>query len=316
MREFVNRPALEWADVEAPEERLERTKPRRARRRGAPRTAPHLRVVTGDRALPEVLRDRDPDMIREVFPWLATVSDHYYRTEVEGIENLLSTASLIVSTHNGSLFTPDMHGLSVAFLRRFGLETPGYGLTHKVVFKFPGIGAAVRKFGGIPATPENASLTLRNGFPLLVYPGGDLDALKPFSRRHEIMFGRRRGFIKLAIKEQVPIVPVVSVGAHEVMMLLTDGRSLARTLRFDKFLRIKTVPISLGFPFGLGLAGVGSIPLPSKVRIRILPPISLAEPRQAAENSERVERAFVYVKNQMQRALSDLAANRRLPVLG
>jgi 1-acyl-sn-glycerol-3-phosphate acyltransferase len=316
MREVVKRPALEWPEVEPREERRDATLPRRARRRGLLRTAPHLRVVTGDRALPDVLRGRDPRMIREVFPWLATVTDHYYRTEIEGAEHLLDTASLIASTHNGSIFMPDLLGLAVAFLRRFGLETPAYGLTHKIVFGFPGMGAAVSKFGGIAATSENASLTLRHGFPLLVCPGGDVDALKPYSRRHEIMFGRRRGFIRLAIREQVPIVPVVSVGAHEVMMLLTDGRRLARTMRFDKYLRVKTVPISLGVPFGLGIAGLGVIPLPSKVRIRILPAIHLSEPRQAAENPERVERAFVFVKDQMQRALNDLAANRRLPVLG
>lgn len=316
MREALNSPALKWPEGGAPEERQEIVVPRRARRRGLPRSAPHLRVVTGDRALPDVLRDRDPSMIRQIFPWLATVADRYYRTEVEGVENLLDTASLIVSTHNGSYFTPDLYGLSVAFLRRFGFETPAFGLTHKIVFKFPGIGPVVRKFGGIPATPENASLALRHGFPLLVYPGGDLDALKPFSRRHEVTFGRRRGFIRMAIREQVPIVPVVSVGAHEVMMLITDGRGLARTIRFDKLARIKTVPISFGIPFGFGIAGLGSIPLPSKVRIRILPPIHLSEPRQAAENPERVERAYVHVRNQMQRALSDLASNRRLPVLG
>lgn len=313
MRELVKRPALEWPDARPRQQRPEIVGPRRGRRRGE---APHLRVVQGDRVLPEVLRARDPAMIREIFPWLATVSDRYYRTEIEGAENFLDGASLIVSTHNGGYFTPDLYGLAVAFLRRYGLETPGYGLSHKVVFRIPGFGSFVRKFGGIPATPENGSLVLRHGFPLFVCPGGDLDALKPYSRRHEITFGMRRGFIRLALKEQVPIVPVVSVGAHEVMMMITDGRKLARSLRMDKLFRIKSVPLSLGFPFGLGIAGVGAFPLPSKVRIRILPPIYLSEPRQAAEDPERVERCFSHVKDQMQRALTDLAANRRLPVIG
>jgi 1-acyl-sn-glycerol-3-phosphate acyltransferase len=316
MSEFVNRPALDLPEAWAPQPRREIAAPKRARRSFLPRVAPHLRVVAGDHELPKVLRDRDPAMIREIFPWLATVSDHYYRTDVEGAENLLDSASLIVSTHNGSVYTPDLYGLAVAYLRRFGLETPAFGLAHKVVFKFPGVGSFVRKFGGIPATPENASLALRHGFPLLVCPGGDVDALKPYSRRHEIMFGRRRGFVRLAIKEQVPIVPVVSVGAHEVMLLITDGRKLARTIRFDRLFRVKAVPISFGVPFGLGVAGLGAIPLPSKVRIRILPPIHLSEPRQAADQPDRVERAFVYVKDQMQRALNDLASNRRYPVFG
>jgi 1-acyl-sn-glycerol-3-phosphate acyltransferase len=266
--------------------------------------------------LPEVLGNRDPALIREVFPYLSMVSDRYYRTEVEGVENLSDKASLIVSTHNGGYFTPDLYGLAVAFLRRFGLETAGYGLTHKIVFKLPGFGAFLSKFGGIPATPENGSLVLRNGFPLLVCPGGDLDALKPYSRRHEISFGNRKGFVRLAIREQVPIIPVVSVGAHEVMMMITDGRKLAKAIRFDKLFRIKSVPLSFGFPFGLGIAGLAAIPLPSKIRIRVLPPIHLSETRRAADDADRVDRCFRHVKDQMQRALTDLAAHRALPVVG
>ena len=43
-----------------------------------------------------------------------------------------------VSTHNGSLYTPDAYCLAVAFWRRFGLETPAYGLMHRVAFRLPG----------------------------------------------------------------------------------------------------------------------------------------------------------------------------------
>lgn len=295
-----------------------RLRSRHLRRRQTTRVgrSPHLRLVTPDRALPEVLSHRDPELIREFFPWAAKLSDHYYRAEVDGVEHLSSGASMIVSTHNGSVATPDLYCLLVAFIRRFGLETPAYALAHKVALGLPVLGPMFSKLGGIPATPENGSQALRNGHPVLVFPGGDLDALKPYARRHEVVFGNRKGFVRLALRERVPIIPVVSVGAHEVVIMLNDGAKAAKALRFDKLFRLKTVPISLGFPFGLGIAGFGSVPLPSKIRLRVLNPITFDVPPSAVDDPEIVDRCFNEVRCQMQRALTDLATNRKMPLVG
>jgi 1-acyl-sn-glycerol-3-phosphate acyltransferase len=185
-----------------------------------------------------------------------------------------------------------------------------------VAFRIPVFGPMIKKFGAIPASRENARLVLESGFPLLVCPGGDVDSLKPFSKRHVVDFGERRGFIKLAIERQVPIVPVVSVGAHEVCVILNDGRKMAKALKLDRLLRVKTAPLSFGFPNGLGIAGLGSIPLPSKVTLRVLAPIHLGEPPSAAKDPDRVERAYELVRQTMQVAVDDLSARRRFPVLG
>lgn len=266
--------------------------------------------------LPELLRKRDPDLARRIYPFLAWMVDHYYRAEVDGIEHLSDSRFLGVATHNGSLYTPDFYCLLVAFWRRFGLETPGYGLMHKAAFKIPLLGSLLTRLGALPACQENGSIALRAGFPVLVCPGGDLDALKPFARRHRITFGGRRGFVRLALREQAPIVPVVSVGAHETLFILNDGRRFAELIGFSRFLRIKTVPFSFGFPFGFGIAGVGTIPLPSKIRLKVLPRIELAEPASAADDPEAVERCFRHVRDTMQRGLDELASRRRRVLLG
>lgn len=263
-----------------------------------------------------MLRHRDPKAIREVFPYIAAMADHYFRSRVEGVEHLSDEGSLLVSTHNGGIAMPDLYCLFVAYFRHFGLETPVYGLAHSFALKIPGFGPTISKFGAIPASRENASLVLREGFPLLVCPGGDEDSLKPFARRHEIRFGRRRGFIRLAIKEQVPLVPVVSVGAHETMMVLNDGRRLARSLMLDRLFRIKSAPLTLSFPQGLGIAGLGSLPLPAKIRSRVLEPIFLHEPPSAANDPERVEACFEHVRDKMQAALSQLATRRKRVFFG
>ena len=276
----------------------------------------HLRLMESVPRLPAVLTRRDPDTIRRAFPWVARIVDHYFRTDIQGAENLSDEACLITSTHNGGMATPDAYGLAVAFWRRFGLETPAYGLMHKAAFHIPLMGPFLVKMGAIPASRENARIALRANFPVVLCPGGDIDSLKPYTQRHKIVFGNRKGFIRMAISQQVPIIPVVSVGAHETLFVLNDGRRTARLSGFSRLFRIKSVPLAVGFPMGLTPAGLGNIPLPSQITIRILPRIELAEAPRAADDPAVVQRCYDHVVQTMQTALDDLAARRRWPVLG
>jgi 1-acyl-sn-glycerol-3-phosphate acyltransferase len=290
--------------------------PRRAqplRRPAAERRPAHLQLL---RPTHPLLARRDDDLIRRIYPWLTALVDRYYRADVEGSEHLSDGASLVVSTHNGGMYTPDAYCLAVAFWRRFGLETPAYGLMHRVAFRLPGFGSLLERLGAVPASRDSAAVVLQNDHPLLVCPGGDMDALKPFSQRHRIVFGNRSGFVAVALRQQVPIIPVISVGAHETLMFLNDGQWLARVSGFARFFRIKTVPLSLSFPFGLTPAGLLAIPLPSKITLRILPKIELAEPPSAADDPAVVRRCFDHVVRTMQASLDDLASRRRRVFFG
>ena len=80
---------------------------------------------------------------------------------------------------------------------------------------------------------------------------------------------------------------------------------------FAKYLRIKSVPLGLGLPFGITPAGILSVPLPAKVKLRVLPPIELAERPSAADDDSVVERCFSHVRDTMQRELDDLSKGRR-----
>lgn len=223
---------------------------------------------------------------------------------------------MIVGTHNGAMWTPDAYALMLTYWRRFGFEQPLYGMAHRAVFEVPFIRRICLRGGAIPASRENARTALEADCPILVYPGGDVDALKPFSERHRITFAGRTGFIRTALQHQVPIVPVVSVGAHETLYVLNDGAKLAKLLRINRWLRVKSVPLTLSFPFGLTIASVPTIPLPSKLRLKVLPPIELGEPASAADEPALVQRCYDHVVETMQRALDGLAARRRFPVLG
>ena len=259
---------------------------------------------------------RDATAVRKVHAVLRAISRVYYRSRVEGVEHLSDHASLIVATHNGIWHLADVVVLIEAFWSRFGPDTPSYGMIHEVLMRLPGLGPLMRRLGGLPASPENGLAALRADSPVLVCPGGDNDAMKPFRQRHTIQFGRRRGFMRLALRAQVPIIPVVSVGAHETIFVLNDGRFLAKLLGFDRMFRIKSIPITLSFPFGLTLAGIPSLPLPSKVVVRILPPMTFDEPPSAADNPAIVERCHQRLHAVMQAALTDLASKRRRVFFG
>ncbi|HCF59165.1 MAG TPA: hypothetical protein DFS52_14375 [Myxococcales bacterium] len=280
----------------------------RPRRRAPVRAAPRL--------VHPMLGARDPGYVEQLMPLFGALSDLYYRAEAAGTEHLSDRASLIVSTHNGGAALPDTIAFLVAWHRRFGAQAPLHGLVHKIVLRLPGLRTMVPKLGGLPASHESGQAVLTADRPLLVMPGGDLDALKPFRERHTVTFGPRRGFIRLALRNQVPIVPVVSVGAHETFLVLNDGRWLAKLSGLERLMRVKTVPLALSFPFGLTLAGVPSIPLPSKIKMKVLPPIELHEKRTAAEDPRVVERCFEHVRATMQRELDALAAGRKRLLLG
>src|ERR687894_257896 len=130
--------------------------------------------------------------------------------------------------------------------------------------------------GNVTPSHENASKALESGAALLVYPGGDYEVHRPSWESARVDFGGRKGFIRLALDKDVPIVPVVAVGGQETALFLSRGERLARLLRLDKTVRLKVLPISLSLPWGLNIGDMaGHLPLPAKIQVRALKPIDL-----------------------------------------
>lgn len=252
---------------------------------------------------------RDPEFIRRQMPWFSRVLEAWYQPEVMGLEQVPDGRALVVGTHNGGAAAPDMYALMLAFWKRLGPDRPAYGLAHDVALRVPLIGPSLARMGAVPAHPQNAAALLEQDALVLVYPGGDLDAYKSFRDRHVVTFGKRRGFIRVAIRAQAPIVPVVSVGAHEIFYVLTDGGELARRLRLKELARVEVLPIILALPTGLVVSTfVPYFPVPSRVRVRLLPPIDLGLPPEAADDESMVDRVTERVRSTMQAALDDLVA--------
>jgi 1-acyl-sn-glycerol-3-phosphate acyltransferase len=266
------------------------------------------RIPTAD------LDERDPDYIRENLPRLWLLASIWFRGEVRGLGNIPDSGPvLLVGNHSGGNITPDTIVFTLAFSTYFGVERRFYQLAHNLVLSMPGL-AFLRKFGTVAASPENARKALQDESALLVYPGGDLEVHRPSWERNRVDFAGRKGFIRLAIEENVPIVPVVSIGGQETALFLTRGERLARLLALDRVFRLKVLPISLAIPWGLNVGDMfGHIPLPAKITVEALPPIDL---RAEFGPDPAPEEVYDHLIRVMQETLDALASERRLPVIG
>ena len=240
-------------------------------------------------------------------PWVKA----WHRSEVRGLENIPEGASLIVSNHSGGTLTTDWPVFVQHFADRFGVDRPLYLLAHSVLFVGK-VGELLRRVGILPASPGQAQAVLSSGAALLVFPGGDADASRPTSRRNTIDFDGRTGYVRTALRAGVPIVPLVSVGGQETQLFLGGGRTLTRLTGLDRLTRMSSVPVTIGFPFGLSVLAP-NLPLPSKIVSQVLDPIDVRAQFGDEPDPEVVD---AHVRAVMQAALDELAGQRRFPVIG
>jgi 1-acyl-sn-glycerol-3-phosphate acyltransferase len=242
---------------------------------------------------------------------------YYFRVTSDGWEHLPDGQTfLAVGSHNGGLAAPDMYMLMYEWFQRYGADQPIYGLMHPKVWEIsPPIAEMAMEFGAMIAHPRSASNALRQGFPVLVYPGGVEDVFRHHQWRHRINFARRTGFIKLALREQVPIIPVISVGAHDSLMVLGNLYAQIQPLGLPWLGGIDplTLPIYLGFPWGVAIGPLPNIPAPVQIHNRICKPITFPYcGRDAANDKNYVWSCYQQVKKTMQQQLIGLVRERQI----
>lgn len=276
---------------------------------------------------------QDSEFQAKLAPFLAGLYDTYFRVDIQGWENVPPQNALFVGNHNG-LLTFEVLMVFYGWFKRFGSSRKAVGLAHGIALNNPFFRWLIPKLGAIPADPEVAYQALQNNYSLLVYPGGEKEAFRRFSERKLIDFYQRKGFIRLALRAGVPIVPVVSVGAHETYVILDRGEELAKKLGLYDRMRLHGIPItfrSIFFTwcvvtglftfFPLLLAPMAFlaifIPLPAKMTFQILPPIdvkSMLDPGRTEE--ENLQRIYDHVLGEMRRVMAREYAKRKLPVVG
>jgi 1-acyl-sn-glycerol-3-phosphate acyltransferase len=275
----------------------------------------------------------DPEFAQKIAPFLEGLWKYYFRCDIAGWENVPDSKALYVGNHNG-LLTFEVLMLFYAWWERYGSTRRALGLAHGIALNNPFFRWLIPRIGAIPADPEIGVEAIERGYSLLVYPGGEKESFRSYKARKKVEFYGRKGFIRLALRGKVPIVPIVSVGAHESYVILNRGEEIAEKLGLKEKYRLHGVPITFRsiffmwciatgvftfFPLLIAPAAFVSIfvPLPARMSFRILPPIDVcAMYDPALSEEENLQRIYDHVTNVMQNTLADEYAKRKLPILG
>jgi 1-acyl-sn-glycerol-3-phosphate acyltransferase len=256
---------------------------------------------------------RDPGLIEVLLDLLRPLAHSYFRLRVEGIEHVPAEGPvLLVGNHSGGLVPMEGLFTVLAIDDHLGPRRAVYTLAHDFLFDDPILRRYASRLGILRAGHESARHAFGAGAAVLVYPGSDLDNFRRFRDRHRIVLGERKGFVRLALRERVPIVPVVSVGTHEQLFVLVRGERLARLLRAHFWARTEVFPIVAALPWGITSGFVPYWPLPAQTTVSFLPPIAWPEiPSEAADDAETIEDCYREVEAAMQTELDRLARGRR-----
>lgn len=255
------------------------------------------------------LDERDPQAIERLMELIEPFTKIWFRPEVRGLQRVPTSGSLLVGNHNGGMLSADTFVFGIELAKARGIEALPYGLAHEVALMAPGVQHILVPLGAVRACHTNALRLFERGSNVLVYPGGDLEAMRAYSDRNRIIFGERRGYIKLALKAGVPITPIVAHGAHGTSLVLHDGKSLAKWLPIARLLRLKVWPLTFSLPWGFVLGITPPyFPLPTKITMEVLEPMTFERTgEEAANDADYVEACHLRVVGAMQSKLDELA---------
>jgi 1-acyl-sn-glycerol-3-phosphate acyltransferase len=275
----------------------------------------------------------DPEFAKQIEPFLEGLYKYYFRCDLSGWENLPEGKALYVGNHNG-LLTFEVLMMFYAWWKKFGTSRRALGLAHNIALNNPFFRWIIPRIGAIPANPDLALEALARDYSLLVYPGGEKESFRPFRDRKKVDFYQRKGFIRLALKAKVPIVPIVSVGAHESYVILHRGEEIAEKLGLKEKFRLHGLPLTFRSLFFLWCLTTGIftffplllapaaffwifIPMPAKMTFRILPaidPSQFWDSRRTEE--ENLQVIYDHVLEEMQRVHSEEYDRRKMPLFG
>jgi 1-acyl-sn-glycerol-3-phosphate acyltransferase len=172
-----------------------------------------------------------------------------FRPRFVGAENLPRNGPyLLVGNHSAGLAIAEIACFILSWLERFGAERPLAGMAHAAAFHVWPAAPLLRGCGAIPSSYAHSEAALGEGVPILIFPGGDHETLRPIWQANRVDFGGRKGFLKIAQKMGVPIVPLGIHGSHYTAPMLWRSRWLAT---------LAVLPRAIGARrWGLSLLGV------------------------------------------------------------
>lgn len=214
----------------------------------------------------------------------------YFRVQVEGEAYLKETPGPLVICPNHSGFS----GLDAFVLSHQIEKITGKRpctLTHKLWFAMKPVGKTMKELGFVKASKKEGLSALDRKESIVIFPEGEYGNFKPSLKAYHLQ-RFRKGFVRMALAKQCPIVPCLIIGAEESHI------NLARLQ--PKWLGKSPVPLPLNL-----------IPLPTKWYILFLEPIELPYQPEVANENEWVQEISTNIREQMQRRLSIEVSQRK-----
>lgn len=228
---------------------------------------------------------------------------NWFRAEWEGLEKIPTDGGALLVANHAAAIPSDapviMHGIETE------LERPVYGLADNYFRSLPVVGTLWSRLGGLPAHPDNAYRLLREQKQLvLVFPEGSKGPGKVYSERYQLRRFGRGGFVEIAMRSGVPVVPIAVVGAEESMPTLFRVPHLASVIGAPY------VPVTANM-LAFGPAGVAMY-FPAKFKLRVLDPVHFDVPAgQDRYSKSRVMDESEAIRDRIQSALYDMLRHRR-----
>jgi 1-acyl-sn-glycerol-3-phosphate acyltransferase len=226
-----------------------------------------------------------------------------FRAEWDGLEKIPAEGgALLVANHAGAIPSDApaiMHGIETE------LGRPVYGLADHLFKALPLVGTMWARVGGVAAHPENAYRLLREQQQLaLVFPEGTKGPGKLYSERYQLRRFGRGGFVEIAMRAGVPVIPIAVMGAEESMPIVYKNSTLA------KLLGVPYVPITANMLLlgPLGLVGY----FPAKFKLRVLDPVHFdVPPDQERYSRSRIMDEAEAIRVSLQETLYEMLRQRR-----
>lgn len=247
--------------------------------------------------------------------WLATMAawKRWFGYTVEGLEHLRTHECKIVVGYHGRPLAWDLFLLGAEIHREQGYLP--LALVHHDFMKWPYLRWLTEGLDWSTGKGPVLDDAIAKGRHVILAPGGEREGLRPGWVRYEVDW-RGLGYLKLAIRRGLEVVPVAASGVDATYYGLNDGPALTARLR-----QLRPKPRTDSRPpmwFGLGPLGLypASPPFPARIHQIVGAPIIPVYPEAEREallgDAEALAALHARVTGRVQ-ALLDLARTRALP---
>ena len=216
--------------------------------------------------------------------YFLTLLKNYFRLQIEGLENIPKKGSVLITPNHSGFSGIDALLLNYVLVNE-AKRLPRV-LTHKFWFGTKISSAVFQKLGFFEATYDNGKTYLNRKNAVVLFPEGEQGNFKPSQKMYQLQ-EFKRGFVRLAIETDSPIVPALIIGAEESNFTLSQ-------FHLNHFLKGITLPLPINL-----------IPLPAKWKIKFLDPIYLPYDKSALENAELIHEITSDIEDLMQRKINE-----------